>query len=210
MFARPDGFLPLAVIGVIPCLQMLRVRTAAVILGGVLLTAGLGGCTAADRSGVGLSPQGVPVVANCGAWITGVKVFDDQTGRLVWSAHASSSTDSDSGLSAIRIGTFPPGRWTEAQQLALDPRPRRWRFDIDTGTSEPTQIVVRDIALTHDRVVRADGSSSNADDGPNGICGPDFTRTQLIVVAVVLGVPFIYAAVVETRRRRSKRRQLPA
>jgi len=120
----------------------------------------LTGCTAANRTGVRLAKDGVPVVINCGTWIERVEVTDVDTGQTVWAAHAVRSPKGGiRGSATVALGS-PPRQWAEDSPLVLDPRPSTWRFRVEPLGEEVT-IVVPDAEFEMGRVYRPGNKSES-------------------------------------------------
>jgi hypothetical protein len=165
------------------------------------------GCSAADHVAVSVGEDGVPVVLNCGTWIERVEVSDADGGREIWSARARRAPNGDlDGVAALRVGTLPEPRWTEGRPLAIEPRPDRWAFRIDTvGGRSALEAVDADLSV--DRVIRPGGateSRSRFDQQTcSGIAFSPFVGRLLAGVGIFVGGAFAAREVI--RRRRSRR-----
>lgn len=116
------------------------VRLGALVL---LLSSVLAGCSPDNVTGIGLAPDGEPMLRNCGSWFRGVQATDQRSGRVVWSA-AKRSDASEFGVGQVTVGVLPDKDWVEKSQLSRDPRPASWRFAIQFGASGPQTIDVSD------------------------------------------------------------------
>src|SRR4051812_46377017 len=84
----------------------------------------LGGCSPPSINGVDATSDGVPIVRNCGAYISGVRVIDADSRRLVWAAGVSSGVPTRSARSVgqVTIGQLPDSTWIDNGPAALSPR----------------------------------------------------------------------------------------
>src|SRR5262245_26078218 len=111
----------------------------------------LAGCGPPDKVGVRFESAGEPVVTNCGTWISGIRVSDADTGRVIWEASAVPAHNG--GLQTVdhvRLGELPGAGWQEVQPVVTSPGPATWRFEIDSIND--TTIDVPASAVTTDRV----------------------------------------------------------
>jgi hypothetical protein len=126
----------------------------------LLMALALSGCTAANKTGVRLGEDDLPVVVNCGTWIERVNVTDADTGRRAWAAHVVKSPHGGvAGVGTVVIGSLPGRRWFEDSPLALEPRPSTWRFAVDS--IERVVLVVPDSEFVVGRVYRPGNKSES-------------------------------------------------
>jgi hypothetical protein len=111
----------------------------------------LSACPAANHTGVLIADDGLPRVINCGTWIAAVSVKDADSSRVVWEAHAR-TPGSAATVGSVSLGALPSRRWVEDAALAVEPRPARWRFDVDALPS--VTILVTDTEFEIGRVYR--------------------------------------------------------
>jgi len=172
-----------------------------VVIGAVLAVT-LGGCSPADITGVTLSSGDVPVVTNCGSWIVGVEARDAATGRLVWSAAMTArARKQHNGAGHVELGRLPDGDWRETMALALDPRPTRWAFSVDTGDEHPTRLRLRDADLAKGAVVRPGHDAVSPRRFRDDVCGYAPTEWARYVLGG-LGVLVLIAVIGTVRDRR--------
>src|SRR4051794_12733573 len=86
----------------------LRLLLLVVPLGVVLV-----GCGPPSVNGVDATSNGVPIVRNCGTYISGVRVLDADSRRLVWAAGVSSDvpTRNARSVSQVTVGQLPDTTW---------------------------------------------------------------------------------------------------
>lgn len=116
-------------------------------------------CSPPDEAGVEVAPDGSLVARNCGTSIHRIDVTDAQSGREIWSAHATES-DSEPGLQTrgrIKFGTLPGSRWVGSEYRPT-PEPEVWRVELSTF-GPPTVIDLTAEKLEPGRVYRPDGTS---------------------------------------------------
>lgn len=161
----------------------------------------LSACTAANKTGVRLAEDGLPVVVNCGTWIERVEVTDADTRRTVWVAHAVAAPDGGiPGRATVPLGS-PPRQWTEDSALELDPRPSTWQFTVDA--IDEVVITVSDAEFETGRVYRPGNEPEPASRFDGQTCSgipvsPTVLRVGFAGTVVVGGV----VVVLSLRRRR--------
>ena len=139
---------------------------------GATLGATVVACSPADITGVTLADDGVPVLTNCGTWITEVEARDADTDRIVWSASMSPSAINErNGVGGVELGRRPDRDWIEDTPLALDGRPESWRFAVETNGLDRTTISVADDALAEGRVARPRHDAVSAQKFRDDVCG---------------------------------------
>jgi hypothetical protein len=117
------------------------------------------GCVAVDRSGVRFDRRGDPAAVNCGTWISAVRVSDAETGRAVWAVEVSRrGTRQEDDVGEVSLGVLPRPGWRQITPYSPTPRPRRWRFDVESGFGRATFTVPDDGA--HDVVYLEHGTES--------------------------------------------------
>jgi hypothetical protein len=143
----------------------------AVALASVVL---LPACSPPDVTGITLTDERVPVVDNCGAFITRVEAVKAAGHRPVWSAHVTAEgLDDHGGAAPVELGRLPDDDWVEDRPLALDPRPATWLFTVETDTGEHDTIRVADDALEPGMVYRPGHDPVSQDEFLDGTClGP--------------------------------------
>lgn len=177
-----------------------------------LLSAGLGlavlllpACGPADRRGISLTDDGVPVVEDCGAYVTRVEAADAAAHRTIWAAHIPHDVWWEHGGAAgiVELGRLPSRDWVEDRPLALAPRPATWVFTIETENEVHEVIRVADEDLAPGRVyLPGHGSVSRGQffDGASfntGTCvGPELIAARVAGVAIVIGVAIGIASAV--------------
>lgn len=184
-------------------LSRLRCTTHALLtvrlLGVGALALGLAACTPDNLVGVGLEPDGTPVVHNCGAFISGVDVLDVDSGRVVWSAKIVGADDATSGehdVGLVELGLLPDDRWVEAVPYTPVPRPTEWSFSVDSfGRREPHRVLVSDADLEVGRV-KVDGRAAVSErafiDDVCGYAAPRWGKQIVLgVLAVLAGIGLV-------------------
>ena len=172
----------------------------------------LTGCSADDTTGVTLSDSGSPVVTNCGTWISGVSVFDDETDILLWSAAAARSAgdESEATVGDVEIGVLPNLAWHE--NVVFDPSlaAGRWRFEVDTGDPDRTVIIADAKDLRPDAVYLLDATRVSREVFIDDVCGyaPSQNGRRSAVIAAALIVTILGATFVTERHRRRRLRLL--
>jgi hypothetical protein len=170
----------------------------------VLISMVLTGCSPDNLTGIGLTPEGGPVLRNCGAFFRAVQVSDAQSSRMIWSA-AKRDGASVYGVGDVQVGLLPDTDWSEQAPFSLEPRPGVWRFTIHFRESGPQTIDVADRDLVGGRLFipgRSGLVSENAfrDD----VCGnaPLLSTTALVAsLGVLLVVGLATARLVNARKR---------
>jgi hypothetical protein len=169
----------------------------------LLACVSLSGCPAKDRTAVGANSDGVPVIDNCGTWIGAVKVTDADTGRVIWSAHATKGNDDGVATRGeVTVGQLPTKTWVEDSGLAMEPRPRSWRFDVDATTD--AKIVVPDAGLNPTQVWRQGGKSQSIGNWNDTKCSSlpiSLTASRIILLGMFVVAGGAAAAIVIKRRR---------
>jgi hypothetical protein len=155
------------------------------------------GCTERDRTGVRVDEDGLPAIINCGTWIEGVVVTDAGTGQRVWAAHAQAMEGGGlDTVDQVTVGVLPVTSWAEDDAFTAQPRPTTWRFSVDiAGDDAVIKVADRELASGH-VYTGSDRRLSSSD-----FCAT-FPRSVTVVGIAVLGASFVYAAVMEVRRRR--------
>lgn len=166
------------------------------------MTVLMSACTAANKTGVRLAEDGLPVVVNCGTWIERVEVTDADTGRTVWAAHAVAAPDGGiPGRATVPLGS-PPRQWTEDSALDLDPRPSTWRFTVDA--IDEVVITVSDAEFETGRVYRPGSKSESASRFDDQTCsGLPVSATVLRAGfggALLIGAGVVAVALLRRRR----------
>jgi len=82
------------------CSSKRRVSLAGLVL---FLSSVLAGCSPDMVTGVGVAPDGLPMLRNCGAVFRSVTAADSQSGRVVWSAEKRAGT-SEFSVDEVTIG----------------------------------------------------------------------------------------------------------
>lgn len=169
------------------------------------------GCLATDAAGLQVRPDGTLVAVNCGTWIREVTVTDADSGRKVWSAHAT-QTKEDEGIDdvgTVVIGVLPSARWS-GSEYQPNPRPQRWRVTA-TGLGETTVIEVPDAGLKPGRVYREGGKSMSEARFDQSVCSGmpiSLRASRLLFLALVVAVALGIAGVRLRQRRRPHARSL--
>lgn len=187
---------------------MVLVRHRRQIAGGalaVLMSMVLTGCSPDNVTGIGLTPQGAPVLRNCGAWFRAVHVSDGQSSRVIWSA-AKRDGASVYGVGDVQVGLLPDKDWLEQAPLSLEPRPGVWRFTIQFRESVPQTIDVADPDLVGGRLFIPGRSGLVSEKSfRDDVCGdaPLLPTKALVISLGVLAVVGLATARVVKARKRS-------
>lgn len=102
-----------------------RLLSLAVLCSVLVLTA----CSPDSAPAVGRNTSGRLFVIDCGEDLVGLRVVDDASGRVIWSAGKRPGADVF-GVARIDVGAVPAADWNEVDALAPDPLPAVWRFEI--------------------------------------------------------------------------------
>lgn len=160
------------------------------------------GCLAANHTGVRLGEDRLPVVVNCGTWISRVDVTDADNGRRVWAAHAARTAEGGiDDVGSVVLGSVPGRRWVEDHPLALEPRPVRWRFSV--GALDDVIIVVSDTEFEPGRIHRPGNTSASVRRFREQTCSEiPISLRSLRITAAGTAVIAVGAALFLRRRRR--------
>jgi len=184
-------------------------RVAGLLAVALASAALLPACSPPDVTGITLTDERVPVVDNCGAFITRVQAADAAGHRPVWSAHIPAEGLNDhGGAGLVELGRLPEDGWVEDRPLALAPRPATWVFTVETEDGEHDTIRVADDALEPGMIYRPGHDPVSVDEFDNGTClSLGITWPTWVALAVGAGSCLAVASVVGRRllRRQAAR-----
>lgn len=83
-------------------------RRLVAALVGVAVAGTAPGCVARNVTGITVSRERVPMVTNCGTYLTSLEAKDADSGRVVWAARLRRVADSG-GAAEIGLGQLPDG-----------------------------------------------------------------------------------------------------